>query len=79
LQKPDPLLQLIQCFQRAATSEQKQAVAITDDTLYIAYASVLARSVHVDESESVPDEQLTDAQLAVGPFESGRILFVDTY
>lgn len=27
-EKPDPLLQLIQCFQRAATSEQKQAVSI---------------------------------------------------
>lgn len=66
LQKPDPLLQLIQCFQRAATSEQKQAVPITEDKLYIAYASVLAQSVRVEEEhESLPDDLLTDAQLAV--------------
>ncbi len=47
--EPDAILQLVQCFQRAATSEEKQAVQIYDDKLYIAYADVMARSIHVEE------------------------------
>ncbi|KAE9549703.1 hypothetical protein FO519_007091 [Halicephalobus sp. NKZ332] len=43
-EKPDALRQLIQCFQRAATSEESQAMSIVDDKLYIDYADVMAKS-----------------------------------
>lgn len=41
--KPDALIQLIQCFQRAATSEQKSKIALTDDKLYIEFSDVMAK------------------------------------
>ncbi len=62
--KPDPVLQLVQCFQRAATSEQHQAVAIADDILYISYADVMAKSIHVEEEggdEGGGDEEVDQA------------------
>lgn len=49
--KPDPLAQLIQCFQRAATSEHKTGIAITEDELFIEYEDVMAKSIHVEEEE----------------------------
>ncbi|KAK6754198.1 hypothetical protein RB195_013289 [Necator americanus] len=48
---PDPLKQLIQCFQRAATSEESQAQPIHDDTLYIRFADVMAQSIHIEEED----------------------------
>ncbi|KAI6237110.1 hypothetical protein M3Y95_00230500 [Aphelenchoides besseyi] len=49
--KPDALKQLIQCFQRAATSEEGQSLSIADDRLYVDYADVMAKSVHLDDDE----------------------------
>ncbi|KRY59582.1 Ryanodine receptor 44F [Trichinella britovi] len=48
---PDPLSQLVQCFQRAATSERKQLVPIVDDNLYIQYVRVMASSIHINDDE----------------------------
>ncbi|KRX28175.1 Ryanodine receptor 44F [Trichinella nelsoni] len=48
---PDPLSQLVQCFQRAATSERKQLVPIVDDNLYIKYVRVMASSIHINDDE----------------------------
>lgn len=50
-QKPDPIVQLVQCFQRAATSEQKQARKITEDGLYMDFAEVMAKSIHISEED----------------------------
>ena len=49
--RPDPLRQLIQCFQRAATSEESQAISIANDKLYIDYADVMAKSVHIEDDD----------------------------
>ncbi|VDM70311.1 unnamed protein product, partial [Strongylus vulgaris] len=48
---PDPLKQLIRCFQRAATSEESQAQTIHDDNLYIRFADVMAQSIHIEEED----------------------------
>ncbi|CAI4225083.1 unnamed protein product [Auanema sp. JU1783] len=48
---PDPLRQLIQCFQRAATSEESQAAPIHDDALYIRFAEVMSQSIHIEEED----------------------------
>ncbi|KIH60263.1 EF hand, partial [Ancylostoma duodenale] len=48
---PDPLKQLIRCFQRAATSEESQAQPIHDDSLYIRFADVMAQSIHIEEED----------------------------
>lgn len=39
------------CFQRAATSEESQAMSIANDKLYINYAGVMSKSIHIDEDE----------------------------
>ncbi|KAK0411652.1 hypothetical protein QR680_005766 [Steinernema hermaphroditum] len=59
---PDPLRQLIQCFQRAATSEESQAraVSISDDSLYVNFAAVMSKSVHVEEEDDNGDEEELD-------------------
>ncbi|TKR86989.1 hypothetical protein L596_011474 [Steinernema carpocapsae] len=56
---PDPLRQLIQCFQRAATSEESQAraVSISDDDLYVNFAAVMSKSVHVEEEDDNGDDE----------------------
>lgn len=54
--KPDALKQLIQCFQRAATSEESQAISITNDRLFVDYAEVMASSVHIEEDDASEDE-----------------------
>lgn len=56
---PDAIVQLVQCFQRAATSEQKQARLITDDLLYMDYAEVMAKSIHIkdEDDDSGGDEE----------------------
>uniref|UniRef100_A0A8R1HP75 Ryanodine receptor n=2 Tax=Caenorhabditis japonica TaxID=281687 RepID=A0A8R1HP75_CAEJA len=48
---PDPLKQLIRCFQRAATSEETAASAIHEDSLYIRFADVMAKSIHIEEED----------------------------
>uniref|UniRef100_A0A0N4ZPH7 Ryanodine receptor 44F n=1 Tax=Parastrongyloides trichosuri TaxID=131310 RepID=A0A0N4ZPH7_PARTI len=48
---PDPLAQLIQCFQRAATTEESQALIIASDELYVNFAQVMAKSVHIEEED----------------------------
>uniref|UniRef100_A0A915M947 Uncharacterized protein n=1 Tax=Meloidogyne javanica TaxID=6303 RepID=A0A915M947_MELJA len=50
---PDALSQLIQCFQRAATSEESgnQSFSTADDKLFIRYAKVMCRSVHIDKED----------------------------
>uniref|UniRef100_A0A1I7YC96 EF-hand domain-containing protein n=1 Tax=Steinernema glaseri TaxID=37863 RepID=A0A1I7YC96_9BILA len=59
---PDPLRQLIQCFQRAATSEESQAraISISDDSLYVNFAAVMSKSVHVEEEDDNGDEEELD-------------------
>ncbi|KAM3723537.1 Ryanodine receptor [Dirofilaria immitis] len=61
---PDPLKQLIQCFQRAATSEQSQAISIANDSLFVNFAQVMSKSVHIeDEDEGGENEgELDQAQ-----------------
>jgi hypothetical protein len=54
--KPDALKQLIQCFQRAATSEESQAISITNDRLFVDYAEVMASSVHIEEDDEGEDD-----------------------
>ncbi|CAJ0957143.1 unnamed protein product, partial [Mesorhabditis belari] len=49
--KPDPLKQLIRCFQRAATSEESQAKSIAEDALYVRFADVMAKSVHIEDDD----------------------------
>lgn len=49
---PDALRQLILCFQRAATSEEShQALSIAGDQLYIHYADVMAKSIHIEDDD----------------------------
>uniref|UniRef100_A0A183E7G8 EF-hand domain-containing protein n=1 Tax=Gongylonema pulchrum TaxID=637853 RepID=A0A183E7G8_9BILA len=62
--RPDPLRQLIQCFQRAATSEQSQTISIANDSLFVNFAQVMSKSVHIeDEDEGGDDEgELDQAQ-----------------
>lgn len=48
---PDPLSQLIQCFQRAATTEESQALIIASDDLYVNFAQVMAKSIHIEEED----------------------------
>ncbi|VDM37968.1 unnamed protein product [Toxocara canis] len=62
--RPDPLSQLIQCFQRAATSEQNQTSSIADDTLYVYFARVMSKSVHIEEEDDQGEEdgELDQAQ-----------------
>ncbi|GMS80970.1 hypothetical protein PENTCL1PPCAC_3145, partial [Pristionchus entomophagus] len=68
---PDPLKQLISCFQRAATSEESQATSIAEDELYVRFADVMAQSVHIEEEDEDgggdagdvdPSEQEEEAQ-----------------
>lgn len=49
--KPDPITQLVQCFQRAATSEQKQVRRITEDKLFMDFSEVMAKSIHISEED----------------------------
>lgn len=68
MQAPDALRQLIQCFQRAATSEESRhqgALSIADDRLYIDYAVVMSKSVHIadsDAEEAAGAEEMDQAQ-----------------
>uniref|UniRef100_A0A914H250 Ryanodine receptor n=1 Tax=Globodera rostochiensis TaxID=31243 RepID=A0A914H250_GLORO len=62
---PDALRQLILCFQRAATSEESgQAISTNDDKLFIRYADVMCRSVHIgqdtDEGTALDDDNEVD-------------------
>ncbi|KAL3078921.1 hypothetical protein niasHS_014703 [Heterodera schachtii] len=62
---PDALRQLILCFQRAATSEESgQTNSTTEDKLFIRYADVMCRSVHIgqdgDEGGAMDDENEVD-------------------
>ncbi|KAL4003146.1 RIH domain family protein [Acanthocheilonema viteae] len=60
---PDPLRQLIQCFQRAATSEQSQTVSISNDSLFVNFAQVMSKSVHIEDEDEGDDEgELDQAQ-----------------
>ncbi|CAO4380202.1 unnamed protein product [Caenorhabditis nigoni] len=54
---PDPLKQLIRCFQRAATSEETAASAIHEDSLYIRFADVMAKSIHIEEEDGDDGEE----------------------
>lgn len=53
----DALSQLIQCFQRSATSEESQAISIADDQLYVNYANVMARSIHIDDDDDAGGDE----------------------
>ncbi|CAG9530378.1 unnamed protein product [Cercopithifilaria johnstoni] len=62
-QSPDPLKQLIQCFQRAATSEQSQTISIANDSLFVNFAQVMSKSVHIEDEDDGDDEgELDQAQ-----------------
>lgn len=54
--KPDALKQLIQCFQRAATSEESQGISIMEDRLFVDYAEVMAQSVHLEDDDEDGDD-----------------------
>ncbi|VDK70084.1 unnamed protein product [Anisakis simplex] len=56
-QRPDPLKQLIQCFQRAATSEQSKTSSIADDRLYVNFARVMSKSIHIEEEDNQDDDE----------------------
>lgn len=56
LARPDPLSQLIQCFQRAATSEQSDAISIADDSLFVNFAQVMSKSIHIEEEDENGDD-----------------------
>ncbi|KAI6242082.1 Ryanodine receptor 1 [Aphelenchoides fujianensis] len=62
--KPDALRQLIQCFQRAATSEESQSISIAEDRLYVDYADVMAKSVHLedDDDDAGDDKEVDQAE-----------------
>ncbi|KAK6101668.1 RIH domain family protein [Brugia pahangi] len=60
---PDPLKQLIQCFQRAATSEQSQTISIANDSLFVNFAQVMSKSIHIEDEDEGDDEgELDQAQ-----------------
>ncbi|MCP9259461.1 Ryanodine receptor 44F [Dirofilaria immitis] len=67
---PDPLKQLIQCFQRAATSEQSQAISIANDSLFVNFAQVMSKSVHIEdedeggENEGELDQAVTKEEIS---------------
>lgn len=48
--------QLIQCFQRAATSEQSQTISIASDSLFVNFAQVMSKSVHIEDEDEGDDE-----------------------
>ena len=54
--RPDPLSQLIQCFQRAATSEESEAASLANDRLFVNYARVMFKSIHVEEEDDGGDD-----------------------
>ncbi|VDP16147.1 unnamed protein product [Soboliphyme baturini] len=62
LKIPDPIVQLVHCFQRAATAERKQLVSINSDQLYKDYAVVMASSIHIKEED---DNEAADEEEAV--------------
>ncbi|OZC09630.1 hypothetical protein X798_03324 [Onchocerca flexuosa] len=54
---PDPLRQLIQCFQRAATSEQSQTISIANDSLFVNFAQVMSKSVHIEDEDEADENE----------------------
>lgn len=63
LSRPDALCQLILCFQRAATSEESQSMSIANDKLYINYANVMSKSIHIGEGdEDEANEEMDQAE-----------------
>lgn len=57
-QTPDPLRQLIACFNRAATTEQGNTTNLADDMLYQVFSDAMSRSCEIidddDEEEAPP-------------------------
>lgn len=47
--KPDPLKQLLQCLNRAATTAQ--VFSITEDVVYLSYADIMSKVKFVDDIE----------------------------
>ena len=47
--KPDPLKQLLQCLNRAATTAQ--VFSITDDVLYLTYSNIMSKSCVIEEDD----------------------------
>lgn len=64
LSRPDALCQLILCFQRAATSEESQSMSIANDKLYINYANVMSKSIHIgeDDEDEANAEEMDQAE-----------------
>jgi len=67
--------QLIDCFQRAASSEQHQARAITDDELFRRFADVMAKSIHISEDDD--DQGGDDDEPA--PLEVSKVFNVSNF
>ncbi len=44
--KPDPLRQLLQCLNRAATTAQ--VFSVTEDVLYLSYSTIMSKVMFVD-------------------------------
>jgi hypothetical protein len=44
--KPDPLRQLLQCLNRAATTAQ--VFSITDDIIYLSYSAIMSKVRFID-------------------------------
>ena len=47
--KPDPLRQLLQCLNRAATTAQ--VFLIHDDVLYLSYSAIMSKSCVIEEDD----------------------------
>ncbi|VDK67237.1 unnamed protein product [Onchocerca ochengi] len=54
---PDPLRQLIQCFQHVATSEQTQTISIANDSLFVNFAQVMSKSVHIEDEDEADENE----------------------
>lgn len=58
--RPDPLTQLIACFNRAATTEQTGSVSgsinLTDDQLYQMYTDRMSKSCEIEDEEDDDEE-----------------------
>ncbi|CAF0782285.1 unnamed protein product, partial [Didymodactylos carnosus] len=49
--KPDSLRQLLQCLNRSATAEHLSIFSITDDIVYLSYATIMSKSCVINDDD----------------------------
>ncbi|KAG8448852.1 hypothetical protein GDO86_015793 [Hymenochirus boettgeri] len=70
--KPDPLHQLILHFSRTALTEKSK---LDEDYLYMAYADIMAKSCHMEESEEATEEGEAELTFEEKEMEKQKLLY----